>query len=165
MKKKTYALVAAILNGMEMGILVLLALASFALKDSSSFETELNNVLNQQGLDLASLGITYNEVMMSVILIFSVIAVYSIIKFILNLIGYLKSNSTMILIAAILSIVDTVVSLFFVGIIFAVPEGLIAVLLFMAYNSIKSDERVQRQFVNNENNKNNEEKTVIDIEL
>lgn len=167
-KKNTYALIAIIMNAIEMGILILFGLAFFAMKNSSDFATILDETLAEQGMSLSALGLTYNELMNGFLLVVGIMIIYSIVKFIFNLLGYLRNNPTMTLVAAILTTVSAATVLFTFNVFIIAFEVIVAVLLYFAYGGIKKVNNTPNDNTNNSyttNRPEEQDKTIIDIEL
>lgn len=172
MNKNTKGLVASILTGIQMALTVLLALGMVAIFKMPEFEETLLQTLNQQGLSLDALGFSYDTLVSAVIAVFAIGAVLSIVKFVFTLLGYMRNNEIFHLVGAICSIFFVLIIMWMGLIPIAIIELGICVLLFMCFNTVRKNKMMA--IINNVSsisasqkteNSDDEDKTVIDIEL
>lgn len=147
-KRNTYVLIATILNGLELGLFGLLALAIVTLRNAPSFREGFEDGYS----DSVNINLYSDNLINIFAIIFTVIAIYALIKFILGLIGYTRNNHNLVLVSAIISSVGGMLFLFTFS-PFVIFEIIIAVLMFIGFSKMKATPSISNNY--DQNNKTN----------
>ena len=161
MKKRSgFGLTAVILSGIETVIFLLLVVFVAIGKNSPSFQAGFEQGFNQAGgANYMFAGYSYSDLINMILMVFLVVFLCLAVKFILSLLGYIKNNSTLLLIAAILASINTALVLMTFNFFIIIFEAVITVFLWITFQSVRSN----KNSTNVINKLDDEDKTVIDI--
>lgn len=158
MKRSGFGLAAVIMSGIEVFFIALIILALIYLQNDNSLKQLFEE---SAGGSLIEFGYSYSEFISLMFTILIIMLFSIIIKFVLSLLGYLKRNSVLYLIAAILASIGLLLAFFLTEEIWIIIfEIVLTAFLWIALASTK------KNAINSLDNVNQrEKKTRIDIDL
>lgn len=168
MKKTTIGLVSTIITGIQMAFTVLITLGVLAITKSSEFYSVFEEELASNNVLLSDLGMDMQSFVLLLVTIFIIGASLSIIKFVFALLGYQKNNEVFFIVSAVCSIIFVITFAISFVFILVILELIITTLLFISYNTTRKNKMkaiVNAASISRNDNKDDDEITVIDVEL
>lgn len=168
MKKTTIGLVSTIITGIQMALTVLITLGVLAITKSSEFSSVFEKELASNNVLLSDLGMDMQSFILLLVTIFIIGASLSIIKFVFALLGYQKNNEVFFIVSAVCSIIFVITFAISFVFILVILELIITTLLFMSYNTTRKNKMnalVNATSISRNDNRDDDEITVIDVEL